>query len=158
MKRILFGFLAAALTVSASAQLPQIRITSVYPAGAQQGTTADVTVSVGTDIDEATELLFSHPGLKATPRKDGNGNPLANQFSVTVDSSVPAGLYDVRMRGPFGVSNPRTFRVDTIPEVPEAEPNNLPEQAMAVPLGNVVNARANSAADVDMYTLSLIHI
>ena len=155
MKRIFFGFLAAALTVSASAQLPQIRITSVYPAGAQQGTTADVTVSVGTDIDEATELLFSHPGLKATPRKDGNGNPLANQFSVTIDSSVPAGLYDVRMRGPFGVSNPRTFRVDTIPEVPEAEPNNLPEQAMAVTLGNVVNARANSAADVDMYTVGV---
>ena len=155
MKRTLFGFLAAVLTVSASAQLPQIRITSVYPAGAQQGTTVDVTVSVGTDIDEAVELLLSHPGLKATAKKDGNGNPVANQFSVAIDKSVPPGLYDVRMRGPFGVSNPRTFRVDTIPEFPETEPNNLPEQAMAVTLGSVINSRANSAADVDVYTVDV---
>lgn len=151
---LLFGF-ALALTATAHAQLPQIRISAIFPPGAQQGTSTDVTVTAGTDLDEASELVFSHPGLKAVAKLDKNGNPIANQFTVTVDKAIEPGLYDVRLRGLFGVSNPRIFRVDTIAEVAETEPNNTDQQAQEVAVNTVVNARSNGATDVDTYSIQV---
>lgn len=155
MKRLLVIALPFLLTAVGYGQLPQIRITSVFPFGAQRGQTVDVSVATGTDLDEATDLVFNHPGLKAVPKKDGNGNPIANQFTVTVDESVTPGLYDVRLRGLFGISNPRIFRVDTLPEVPEKEPNNGAEQAQEVAVNTIVNARSNGAADVDLFRIAV---
>lgn len=154
MKRLLI-LVPLFCSATLNAQLPQIRVTGVYPAGGQQGQSVDVTVTAGTDLDDAAELIFSHPGLKAVPKKDGNGNPIASQFTVSVGSDVAAGLYDVRVRGLFGISNPRIFRVDTLPEVAETEPNNAPEQAQEVAINTIVNARSNGAADVDLYRISV---
>ncbi|MEO2018831.1 MAG: hypothetical protein ABGZ53_31165, partial [Fuerstiella sp.] len=151
MKRFLLFGLSLVFAGTAHAQLPQIRITGVFPPGAQRGTSLDVTVTAGTDLDEASELVTSHPGIKAAPKLDGNGKPVANQFTLTVDPALAAGLYEIRLRGLFGVSNPRIFRVDTIPEIQEAEPNNTNEQAQEVGLNSIVNARSNSAADVDTF-------
>ena len=135
------------------AQLPQNRLTSVFPVGAQQGATVDVTVTGGSDQDELDGLFFSHPGIKATQKTDGNGNAIANVFTVSVDASVPLGLHDVRTKGLFGVSNPRIFRIDRLPEVIETEPNNANEQAQVIELNTVVNARFNGATDVDTYRI-----
>ncbi|MEQ9408364.1 MAG: hypothetical protein RIK87_11585 [Fuerstiella sp.] len=154
MPRIPLCFcLLALLQVTVHAQLPQIRITGIFPAGAQRGTSVDVAVTAGSDLDEAGELVFSHPGLTATQKTDANGQPVTNQFSVSVDPNIEPGLYDVRLRGLFGISNPRIFRIDTIAEVAETEPNNTDEQAQLVGVNTVVNARSNGAADVDVYTV-----
>ena len=154
MKRILLFGLSLFVSATATAQLPQIRITAVFPPGAQRGTSVDVTITAGSDLDEASELVFTHPGLKAVPKLDGNGNAIANQFTVAVDSAIEPGLYDVRLRGLFGVSNPRIFRIDTIPEIQEAEPNNTLEQAQQVAINTVVNARSNGGADVDVFKVA----
>ncbi|HQZ65330.1 MAG TPA: hypothetical protein PLY87_09650, partial [Planctomycetaceae bacterium] len=92
--------LAIAVTIAAqhaSAQLPQTRITSVFPPGGQQGTTIDVAVGGGTDLDELDQMVIAHPGITATKKLDANGNPVANTFTVTVAADVPVGLYDVRV-------------------------------------------------------------
>ncbi|MFO1000700.1 MAG: hypothetical protein U0936_10190 [Planctomycetaceae bacterium] len=136
---------------AASAQLPQTRITSVFPPGGQQGVAVDVAVGGGTDLDELDYMIFSHPGIVAVQKKDANGNPVANTFTVTVAADVAPGLYDVRVKGLFGVSNPRVFRVDSVPEVAEIEPNKLVAQATPVAFGSVVNARANGGTDVDFF-------
>ena len=141
-------FLAA---TPATAQLPQTRITSVFPPGGQQGVAVDVAVGGGTDLDELDQMIFSHPGIVAVQKKDANGNPVANTFTVTVAADVTPGLYDVRVKGLFGVSNPRVFRVDGVPEIAEIEPNNLVAQATPVAFGSVVNARANGGTDVDFF-------
>ena len=154
MKRILLFGLSLFVSATACAQLPQIRITAVFPAGAQRGTSVDVSVTAGSDLDEASELVFTHLGLKAVPKLDGNGNAVANQFTVAVDPSIEPGLYDVRLRGLFGISNPRIFRVDTVPEIQETEPNNTPEQAQEVAINTVVNGRSNGSADVDIYKVA----
>lgn len=145
----------AAASLNASAQLPQTRITSVFPPGGQQGASVDLTVGGGTDLDELDQMVFSHPGLTAVQKKDANGNPVANTFTVAVAADVVPGLYDVRVRGLFGVSNPRMFRVDTLPELAEAEPNNAKAQATPVTLGSIVNARANGGTDVDFFKVSV---
>ena len=148
--------LALAVIISArqvSAQLPQTRITSVFPPGGQQGRAVDLAVGGGTDLDELDQMVFAHPGITAVSKLDANGNPVANTFTVTVAADVPVGLYDVRVRGLFGISNPRMFRVDSLAEIEEVEPNNLMAQATPVAMETNVNARANGATDVDFYRI-----
>jgi hypothetical protein len=122
--------------------MPLPRITSAFPPGAQAGTSVEVTVS-GTDLDDAAELLFSHPKItaevvappekpdpkakekkKSGGRRRGGGTPATVKFRVTVPADVPVGQYDLRVVGRFGVSNPRAFVVGDRPEVEELEPND----------------------------------
>jgi len=59
------------------------RLLTVFPCGGKAGTEVEVTVS-GSDLDEASDLYFSHPGLKAqrvpVPDKPGEFQP--NKFRI----------------------------------------------------------------------------
>jgi hypothetical protein len=149
----------AVFATSLFAQLPSPQLTSVFPLGAKQGATVDITLG-GTDLDDADKLLFSHPGIKATPKMSEatefvkGPRPLGTSFQVQVAADVPPGTYDVRAVGRFGVSNPRLFVVGDQEEVPEAAGNNSLEKAQELPLGAVVNARADANAR-DFYKFTL---
>lgn len=153
--------ISAALVISvilpsaAFAQLPQIRLNALFPQGGTVGSTVQVAVTESADNDELAELLFSHPGITAAPAKNDAGAPISGTFAVNIDASVPPGYYEVRSRGLFGVSNPRTFRVDTLPEVREAEPNNTVEAAQAAALNQIINAKADGPGDVDEFTVAV---
>ena len=58
--------------------------------------------------------------------------PLTNQFAVTIAADVPPGVYDVRAIGTFGISNPRSFVVGTLPEVKEQGGNNTREKPQPI--------------------------
>ena len=136
------------------AQLPSTRLSAVFPPGAQVGTTVDVTLTSGLELEEISKLLFNHPGLVATPKtQDVGGKPvaIANQFAVSVAADVPPGNYEIRTVGFYGISNPRTFVVGVKKELNETEPNNAREQAVRVEVNQTVNARINGATDVDWY-------
>ena len=60
------------------------------PMGGQVGTQLDVSVT-GELLDPDSQLLFSHPSITAVPKKDTQGQVLANQFVVTIASDCPAG-------------------------------------------------------------------
>lgn len=148
-----------ALTSIASAQLPSPQFTSVFPPGAKQGAKVEVTVA-GADLDDAEKLLFSHPGITAAA-KPADPNEFVksprfvpNVFSVQVAADVPPGNYEARIVGRFGVSNPRTFVVGTVDELAEAPGNNAVDKPMDLPLGPVVNGRAEANAR-DFYRLNL---
>lgn len=166
MRRSLLAvaFLVASVAVAQQPQavLPQPRISSVFPAGAKAGTSVDVT-ALGTDLDDATGLTFSHPGLKAElvaapaepAKKDAPKGmrkaapPTEAKFKVSVAADVPPGAYDVRVVNKWGVSNPRLFVVGDKPEVNEKEPNNDTGEAQKVELNSVVNGVVSSQTDVD---------
>ncbi len=153
------GLLAAALSLAneAFAQLPQARLNAVFPTGGQRGTSVEVTLAGGVDLDEASYLYISHPGITAVQKTqvvDGKPQPVAGQFVVTIAADVPIGVYDIRARGEYGMSNPRTFVVGDRKEVLEVEPNNTPDKAMAVELNTVVNGRSDSGADIDWFKVS----
>lgn len=135
---------SAVRPVPVQAQLPQVRITSVFPPGAQAGQTLDVQVLNGTDLDELTAMHFNHPGIKATLKS-------GSTFTVAVDGNVPPGVYEAAVQGLYGVSNPRCFVVGTLPEVIENDANNTAEQAQAIEPGQVINGRSNGGADIDHY-------
>jgi len=132
MRRLVFGLVFLAVCGTAVAQqppppgLPSPRLQHVFPLGAQDGTGVDVTVT-GNDLEEPEKLLVAHPGLKGeylAPPKEGKPDPKdpkktrpppkvnpagPHKFKVTAAADVPPGLYDLRVVGKWGVSNPRTF-------------------------------------------------
>ncbi len=151
MTRTLAFVTATALFGSTAvfAQLPQARLFSVFPPGVQAGASVDVTLSNGTDLDESTNLITNHPGIKAILKvTEANGvkTPVANTFVITADANVPPGIYEVRSQGRFGVSNPRSFVVGGMKEIAEIEPNNAREQATPVELNSTVNGRTDGNA------------
>ncbi|MBC7965654.1 MAG: hypothetical protein H7Z17_06970, partial [Fuerstia sp.] len=68
--RFILAAVVAITGQQAFAQLPQTRITSVFPPGGQQGTTVDLTVGGGTDLDELDRMVFAHPGITAVQKLD----------------------------------------------------------------------------------------
>jgi len=122
VRRILAGvalFAPLALGWLALAELPAARITSVFPAGGKVGSTFTVNV-VGSDLDDGSAIYFSQAGITAVPKmKRAVGldapQPEPNTFVVTIATNVAPGVYDARVVGRFGVSNPRGFEVSEMP-------------------------------------------
>lgn len=138
--------LLLAAAISASAQLPQPKLHTVFPPGAKAGTSVDVAVT-GAELDEL-QLRFNHPGITA------KALAAANQFAVAIAADVPPGAYEARLLGRFGLSNPRTFVVGTLTEVVEKSGNNSPETAQEIPLESTVSGRTDSqAADYYKFTV-----
>ena len=136
-------------STSAFAQLPQAKLFSVFPPGAQVGVATEVAISNGVEMDEANRLIFNHAGITAAQKvTEANGvkTPVVNTFVVNVAAGVPDGIYEVRFSGRFGVSNPRSFVVGSRKEINEIEPNNTREQATPVELNSTVNGRTDASA------------
>ncbi len=148
--RFLASLLVWLSTASAvSAQLPQARLFTVFPPGGKQGTTFEVVVT-GQDLDEAKRLRFSHPGIDASPVM-AEATPfhrfrrsVPGRFTLNIADDVPPGVYDLRVVGRYGVSNPRAFVVGDRPEVTEQSPNQSTATATQVALGMVVNGSAEA--------------
>ena len=138
----------------------------LYPAGGEVGTTVEVEAG-GLNINRATKVLFSHPGIKgvlepikesASAKKkrsqlnDQSSPQLADRIKiiVTIASNVPCGLYDLRLQGPKGVSNMLPFEVASYPNFLEnkksalGKPNKV-ESLPAVLCGYV------SPGDIDYF-------
>ena len=99
------------------------------------GTTVEIEAG-GLNINRATKVIFSHPGIKgelkpvdeAANKKrrrrrlnDQSSPQLADKIKIviTIDKSVPCGLYDLRLQGAKGVSNMLPFEVASYPNMLE---------------------------------------
>ena len=148
-------------------QWPTPRLNVLTPTGGKVGTTIEVGFA-GTEVEQPSALLFSHPGIKGiavippvpppNPKeKDPKKQPVAppiSKFTVTIGKEVPAGLYDVRLVNSNGVSNPRRFVVGDLNEALEKEPNNDVEQAHKIELGTTVTGAIAAPTDVDYFTFT----
>jgi hypothetical protein len=171
MRRLVSGLVLLAVSGTAAAQqpppgLPSPHLQHVFPLGVRAGNSVEVTVT-GTDLEEPESLLFAHPGLKGEylappkaevpdpkdPKKIGpppKTNPAGPyKFRVTAAADVPPGLYDLRVVGAWGVSNPRTFAVSDQIEIAEKEPNNDVGEAQKVEIGTTVSGIISAPTDVD---------
>lgn len=113
----------------------------LYPAGGEVGTTVEIEAG-GLNINRATKVLFSHPGIKgvvepikesaSAKRKrrrlnDQSSPQLADRVKIriTIGKDVPCGLYDLRLQGPKGVSNMLPFEVASFPNFRESKKSSL---------------------------------
>lgn len=122
----------------ASAQYPVIELQSIAPSAIQAGSRQTVRLAVGNQLDRVDRLLFSDPRITAQllrkpppadtaepgadtatePPSDGDipdDEILWGQFEVHVPAELPAGRYEVRAWGAYGISNPRVLVVTDAP-------------------------------------------
>src|SRR2546426_656175 len=152
MARLVSSFLFLVMVLAGQgsllAQLPVARLFTVFPPGGKGGSQFEVSLT-GADLDEANQLHFSDTGITAKQKVgETNGLPEANKFLVTIATNVTPGVYEARVVGRFGISNPRAFGVSDLPESIAPTTNNSPANAEAIALDTIVNghSEANAAA------------
>ncbi len=122
------------MTVNVIAQLPSSRLLNITPAGARIDGSIDVIIS-GENLDDAKELRFSHPGITAKAKP-------TNRFEVSVAKDVPPGIYDARVVGRRGASNPRAFAIGVLQEISESR--NSGDSPQSIALESTVNGRTEA--------------
>src|SRR5437667_1767474 len=128
------------------AQLPVARLLTVFPPGGKIGSQFEVSLT-GADLDEANQLHFSHPGITAKQKVgETNGLPEANKFLVTIATNLAPGVYEARVVGRFGISNPRSFVVSDLPEAIAPTTNSSPANAAAISLDTIINGHSEANA------------
>ena len=143
-----FGFMLvffATCVPAAFAQLPAPDLSRLNPPAARAGETLNVSL-YGSNLEELTELRFTHPGITAervvqTPDEFfPEPRPVGSSFSVTVSESVPPGIYEARAVSYLGISTARAFVVaQTLSnEVAEEDDHSTRDQAMLVEVNSIV--------------------
>jgi hypothetical protein len=139
------GWLAlclAGLTQVVSAQsvgLPTPRLLTTFPMGGAQGTQVEVTIT-GDHLDGADELIFNSPHLVSRRKLDANGQPVPNQYTVTIAAECDPGLYEAHVMTRLGLSSGRVFAVGRLPEVMQTPGNTSVSAAQELTLNTVCNA------------------
>ena len=147
--KIILAVVCTFLTTSLYAQ--KLTMGYLFPAGGQVGTTVEIEAG-GLNINRATKVLFSHPGIKGKlepieeskneRRKrrrlnDQSSPQLADRIKIiiTIAPDVPCGMYDLRLQGPKGVSNQLPFEVASYPNFLENKKSskNKPNMVESLP-------------------------
>ncbi|MEZ6127265.1 MAG: PPC domain-containing protein [Planctomycetaceae bacterium] len=144
--------LLTSITNAQSVCLPAPRLLTTMPMGGQVGTTVDIKITCE-NCEDNEELSFSHPGLTATHKLDDNGQPLPDQYVVSIARDCPPGIYDAHVMTRLGISSARAFNVGTLSEVVRTKPNTTLETAMSLDVNSICNASMTSRM-VDFYTFN----
>ncbi len=145
MRRLRLIPIIAALAVSSAARAqattPQPFLASISPVAAQVGTTVELGVTGG-DLDGATRLHFSAPGVTCEPKLDDKKQSVPNRFVVTIPQGLPAQVCDVRVVARYGISNPRGFAITRFPVSLIPPMATSADKAFAARLNSVVTGPA----------------
>src|SRR5262245_6516068 len=74
--------------VAQSVGLPLPRLLTTTPMGGKAGTKFDITIT-GEHLDDADELTFSDPRIRATRTAGAAGKPEPNKYTVTIAADCP---------------------------------------------------------------------
>jgi len=107
--------------------------------GGTVGSQVEITTT-GESIDGADALLFTHPGISATPKLDANGKPEANKYNVRIAADTPIGIHEARLMTRLGISASRVFSVGALPEVSQSAPTTSLAKAMPLNANSICNA------------------
>lgn len=160
-----FGFLFALFATclpAAFSQLPAPDLSRLNPPAARAGETLNVSL-YGSNLEELTELRFTHPGISAarvTQKPDEffpEPRPVGSSFSVTVAETVPPGIYEARGVSYLGISTARAFVVAPADsnEVAEAGDHSTRDKAMPVDVNSVIKGDVPSRG-IDWYRFSAL--
>lgn len=132
---------------TAAAEPPAL--TYLFPAGVQQGKTAEITAS-GKFERWPVQGWANHAGLQITPLKD------KGKFSIAASADVPPGVHYLRVHDSQGGSNLRPFFVGTLPEILEQEPNDDSRKPHFLASAAVITGRLEKPGDVDCFAMKLL--
>jgi hypothetical protein len=146
-RRVVFLLLLGLPATSAQAAPPTL--TYLFPAGAQRGTTVEVTAG-GSFPRWPVQVWVEGKGVEVKPARD------QGRLTVTVANDAVPGTYWLRLFDAEGASSPRPFVVGTLPEVLEQEPNDDAKKPQLLASSSlVVNGRLEKPGDVDCFAVNL---
>ncbi len=171
--QILAGILSLA---GATPALAQPKINSLSPDWIQRGATLTISIT-GEKIGLVTGLVFNgEAGLSGEIVVETNPPPAVTvesasksigvatttspnrsksiQVRITASAEAALGEREVRVVGANGISAPLNFTVGNVPEIPEVEPNNTPEQAQKISVPSVINGVIQAATEIDSFRFS----
>ncbi|MFN7629328.1 MAG: serine protease [Pirellula sp.] len=119
------------------------------PMGGAAGTTVEVAIT-GENLEDAGDLLFDHPGIQATAKRDANGKLEPNKYMISIAPDCPLGLFESRVTSRLGISSARIFSVGNLGESIPSSPNTTLATAAPLAVNSVCNAVVSSRA-VDHY-------
>jgi len=119
------------------------------PMGGAAGTTVEATIT-GENLEDAGDLLFDHPGIQATTKRDANGKLEPNKYLIAIAPDCPVGLFESRVTSRLGISSARIFSVGNLSESIPSTPNTTLATAASLAVNSVCNAVVTSRA-VDHY-------
>ena len=119
--------------------LPLPRLLSIMPMGGAAGTTVEATIT-GENLEDAGELLFDHPGIQATTKRDANGKLEPNKYLIAIAPDCPVGLFESRVTSRLGISSARIFSVGNLSESIPSTPNTTLATAASLAVNSVCNA------------------
>ena len=142
------------------AQYEPTQLLSLLRSGGQIGTSFDLRVVSGNQLEEIDSLHFSNPAISAELK---SRDPLPftqprlpeyGSFVVTVPADLPPGRYEVRAAGRHGISNPRALLISNLPnEVPAQVSHEATSPTILTP-GTLYHAKSTTA-EVDFFRISL---
>lgn len=149
--------LVVCFTARVSGQIlthPDPGLYTLYPAGAQRGQTVSVEFlgrnGFGRGGENFRVMIDGPPGISVGKVEWVNVGLVRAEFTIAADA--PLGRRCVRIAGGSnGLTNFRFFYVGALPELAEAEENNVAETAQEIAAPVVVNGRVNATLDVDWY-------
>ncbi len=147
LPRACFGAWLGLVFGSSLAAAPP-ELTSLFPAGVQQGQSVEV-AAAGKFERWPVQGWADHGGLRITAGK--------NKGKVTIGAApdAPPGVHYLRVYDEQGASNLRPFLVGTLPEITEQEPNDDPLKPQVLASSAVVNGRLDNQAEVDGFAFKL---
>ena len=139
------------LATSALAASPSLSL--ILPRGVQRGGDRELEFR-GARLADAQEILFhGDDGLVVKSLASGSDGGSFTAV-IHVPEACPAGEQLVQVRTASGISEFRSFWVGLLPVVDEAEPNNAPEKAQAVPLNHTIHGLV-ALEDVDCFAVDV---
>ncbi len=133
------------LTLSAVAP----SFTVVAPAGAQRGTTVELTLR-GDRLADAQEIFFYDAGITVEKITEAADKLVKARVRIAPDCRL--GEHALRLRTASGLSALRIFYVGPFPSVAEKENNDTAAKAQPVPLGSTVQGLI-AGEDIDTYVV-----
>ena len=129
-----------------SAEIP--KISSVFPAGLQQGTQVEINLN-GTTGTTPLHGWCDHQQLKVTVAESGK------TATISAENLLVPGIVGLRFYNQSGSTSVLPFMVGVLPELNETEPNDTinAEQPTALPC--VMNGSLSKSGEVDTFAVSL---
>jgi hypothetical protein len=132
-------------------------LASIFPLGAQQGTSPELAVrgqmlAGAKRIEIERNLSQAGQGLELKALSSAAD---AATVQINVAKDAPLGLYHLRLSTQAGWSNPVKFLVGDLPDLIEAEPNDVPGQPQRVGLPAVINGRIEKKGDIDRFAFTV---
>ena len=138
-----FGGVWSSIAVAAAPKL-----TYFFPTGGQRGQTIAVTAA-GEFSNRPAQVWMDRAGLTVTLEKD------KGKLAINVAADATPGVYWLRLYDREGASALRPFVVGTLPEIAEAETNDLPTKPQVMEPGCVVNGKLAKSNDADGFQVNL---